>query len=269
MNWIEADFKGTKVWAEVDEAGKPVAEDGRRGIRYSDAPGSKVYRAAASAVKDLGSAPRVMDAGTPAAPREPSAAAGSPSAPTAPRSSAAPAGPARSNGRGSGFGKAGTRTAAQSAAAATDAKARIGALPSGTILAFTDGACTGNPGPAGSGAVVKLPDGRVFERYKALGAGTNNIGELFAIQLALDLLKENGVDPSAPVSLFTDSQYSLGVLTKGWKAKANVELIASIKASLKAWKKLKIEWVAGHVGVAENERADALARKGVEESKRR
>jgi len=274
MNWIEADFKGTKVWAEVDDAGKPVAEDGRRGIRYSDAPGSKVYRAAASAVKDLGSAPRAMDAGTPAAPREPSAAAGGPSAPTAPRSSgsAAPgttAGAGRSNGRGSGFGKAGTRTAAQSAAAATDAKARIGALPSGTILAFTDGACTGNPGPAGSGAVVKLPDGRVFERYKALGAGTNNIGELTAIQLALDLLKENGVDSSAPVSLFTDSQYSLGVLTKGWKAKANVELIASIKASLKAWKKMKIEWVAGHVGVAENERADALARKGVEESKRR
>ncbi|MDP2310326.1 MAG: RNase H family protein [Pseudomonadota bacterium] len=270
MNWIEADFKGTKVWAEVDDAGRPVADDGRRGIRYSEAAGAKVYRAAASAVKDLGGAPRAMDAGTPAAPREPSvAAAPSSGAPTRSGSSGAPGAPARANGRGSGFGKAGTRTAAQSAAAATDANSRIGALQSGTVLAFTDGACTGNPGPAGSGAVVRLPDGRVFERYRALGAGTNNIGELTAIALALELLKENEVDFATPVSLFTDSQYSLGVLTKGWKAKANVELIASLKAALKPWKKLKIEWVAGHVGIPENERADALARMGVEESKRR
>lgn len=261
MNWVEADFKGTKVWAEVDDEGRPAVADGRRGIRYSDAPGSKVYRAAASAVKDLGGAPRVLDAGTPAAPREP--------ATTSASSSTSPGGPVRSNGRGSGFGKAGTRTAAQSAAAATHATARINGLPSDTVLAFTDGACTGNPGPAGSGAVVRLPDGRVFERYAALGAGTNNIGELTAIRLALDLMKESGVDPSSSVFLFTDSQYALGVLTKGWKAKANVELIASIKSALKPWKRLKIEWVAGHVGVPENERADALARKGVEESKRR
>ncbi|MDP2314568.1 MAG: RNase H family protein [Pseudomonadota bacterium] len=273
MNWIEADFKGTKVWAEVDDAGRPVAADGRRGIRYSDAPGAKVYRAAASAVKDLGGAPRGLDAGTPAAPSTGATTGASSGASNgASRGAAgtsAPGAPARTNGRGSGFGKAGTRTAAQSAAAATDAQGRIAALPTGTVMAFTDGACTGNPGPAGSGAVVKLPDGRVFERFAALGIGTNNIGELTAIQLAVDLLTENAVDPSTPVALYTDSQYALGVLTKGWKAKANVELIASLKAALRPWKRLKIEWVAGHVGVPENERADALARKGVDESKRR
>jgi len=253
MSWIEADFKGTKVWAEVDAAGRPLAEGGRRAIRYSEAAGAKVYRAAASAVNDRGGTPRELGPGVSADATIPAGGAS----------------PGRTSGRGSGFGKAGTRTAAQAAAAAVDAQSRIGALSAETVRAFTDGACTGNPGPAGSGAVVKLPDGRVLERYKALGEGTNNIGELTAIQLALELLTQAGVDPATPVALYTDSSYSLGVLTKGWKAKANVELIASIKAALRPWKQLKIEWVAGHVGVPENERADALARKGVDESKRR
>jgi ribonuclease HI len=270
MSWVRADFKGAKVWAEVDGEGKPVVNAGRRGIRYSDAPGAKVYSATASVVKDLGGEIQALDAGTPAAPPAPKEANGSPAGGGGAAGNGAPArNGARPNGRGSGFGSAGTRTAAQSAAAATDAKARIAAVADGTALAFTDGACTGNPGPAGSGAVVKLPDGRTVERHRALGTGTNNIGELTAIQLALDLLAENEVDPLTPVMLYTDSQYALGVLTKNWKPKANVELIGSIKAALRPWRRLRIEWVAGHVGVPENERADALARRGVEESRRR
>lgn len=251
MSWIEADFKGTKVWAEVNEGGGAKVADGRRAIRYSDAPGAKVYRAAALAVHDGTGPIRALDAGVPAEPKAPGTA------------------PASKSGRGSGFGSAGTRTAAQAAAAATDAKARIAALPAGTILAFTDGACTGNPGPAGAGAVVRLPDGRSAERYTACGQATNNVGELTAIGLAVELLTELGVDPTSPVALFTDSTYAAGVLTKGWKAKANIELIAGIKAALRPWRKLSIEWVAGHVGVADNERADILARKGVEDSRRR
>ncbi len=261
MSWIQADFKGTKVWAEVDEGGKPVEAGGRRAIRYSDAPGAKVYKATAASVKDMGGPVRALDAGVPADPGGGAARSGGGVAGGAP--------PRPKNGRGSGYGSAGTRTAAQSAAAATDAKARIAALPAGTVLAFTDGACTGNPGPAGSGAVVRLPDGGVFERHQACGFATNNVGELTAVKLALELLAENGVDPSTPVALFTDSDYTMGVLTKGWKAKANVELIAEIKQALRPWKNLRIEWVAGHVGVADNERADVLARRGVDESRRR
>ncbi len=259
MSWVQADFKGAKVWAEVDAVGKPVENSGRRGIRYSDAPGAKVYGASASAVKDLGGEIRGLDAGVPATSSPAAGGAGG----------AAPRPAVGKSGRGSGFGSAGTRTAAQGVAAAADAKARIDAVAEGTVLAFTDGACTGNPGPAGSGAVLKLPDGRIVEGHRALGHGTNNIGELTAIQLALDLLAANAVDPLTPVRVYTDSTYSLGVLTKAWKPKANVELIASIKAALRPWKRLKIEWVAGHVGVAENERADALARRGVDESRRR
>ena len=71
------------------------------------------------------------------------------------------------------------------------------------------------------------------------------------------------VDPSAKVVVHTDSQYSIGVLTKGWKAKANVELVAKIVALVKAHKGLKIVYVPGHAGVAGNERADELAREAV------
>ena len=136
------------------------------------------------------------------------------------------------------------------------------------MLAFTDGACTGNPGPAGSGAVVKLSDGRTVEASRALGTATNNIGELTAIAMALDLLDQNDVTLAEPVAIFTDSQYAIGVLAKGWKAKANVELIAHIKARLRMRRATQLHWVAGHVGVVENERADELAREGVEESRR-
>ncbi|MFZ5475573.1 MAG: ribonuclease HI [Myxococcota bacterium] len=230
MRWIKARFKDADVWAEIDAAGKPVVKGGRRAIKYKEAPGAKVYSATASGVVD--GTEVIEDPG---------------------------------GGAAGGFGKAGTRTAAQTAAAATDAKARLAALPEGTVVAFSDGACTGNPGPAGSGAVVKLPDGRVLERHRALGLATNNIGELTAVRLALELLDEAGVAKDAPVALFTDSKYAIGVLTQGWKAQANRELIAELKRALAA-RPLSMSWVAGHAGIPLNERADELARRGVRES---
>ena len=116
--------------------------------------------------------------------------------------------------------------------------------------------------------MVKLADGRQIERHKALGEGTNNIGELVAIGMALEILREQEVARDAQVALFTDSDYSIGVLTRAWKPKANIGLIGGLKRALAEWKSLTIYWVAGHAGVTENERADALARKGVEESRR-
>ena len=236
MKWIKADFKGTEVWAEVDEANKPVVAGGRRAIRYKDTPGSKVYNGTASAIRDLGGEAKEIAAPEPEAPS---------------------------------FGKAGTRSAAQTVAAATDARSRIDALPPGTVLVFTDGACMGNPGPAGSGAVVRISSDRVVERSRALGEGTNNIAELTAIGMAMEILREEGVPRDAPIALFTDSSYAIGVLAKGWKAKANVGLIAALKRELVQWERMKLHWVAGHAGVKENERADVLAGLGVEESKRR
>ncbi len=259
MAWARASFKGQSVWAEVDAEGAPVVTGGRIAVRYSDKAGATIYQAGASRVEPSGKPPVELPPGA-AAPESPA---------DAPRpASPAGASPGARSGRGSGFGSAGTRTAAQTTAAKAAASAQVSAAAN-AVRCFTDGACTGNPGPAGAGLHVKFPDGRVVERHKALGFATNNVGELAAIEMALDELDVAAVEPGAAVVIFSDSQYAKGVLTQGWKAKANVELITAIRTRLRSRPGATLQWVAGHVGLAENERADALARKGVEESRRR
>lgn len=249
MPWISAQFKGKEVWAEVDESGAPLLNGTLRRVRYSPAAGAKLYTANAANVQSTGARPVTLPDG--AAP-EPLPEGGR------------AAGPAS---RGSGFGKAGTRTAAQATAAKVDAKQRIAALEPDVVQAFTDGACSGNPGPAGSGCVVKLPGGKLVERHKSLGEGTNNIAELVAIGMALEVLRDEGVDRKTRVAIFSDSSYAKGVLTGGWKAKANGVLIRKLKEAMAEWPNAELNWVAGHVGIPENERADALANKGVYESR--
>lgn len=139
---------------------------------------------------------------------------------------------------------------------------RPGKIPetpnAGEILAFTDGACQGNPGPAGLGVVIQ--DGQeVIEISEYLGRGTNNIAELTAILRALERITTR----EREVHLYTDSSYAIGVLAKGWKAKANPELIERIKRELSRFSKLTLYKVKGHAGHALNERVDALARDAV------
>lgn len=251
MAWAKATFKDKDVWVEVDASGRLKVEGGRVPIRYSANAGAKIYRGSGSGVSLVGLPAEELPEGTAAV-----------------EGAAPAAAPIKPASRGSGFGKAGERSEAQTAAAARDARSRLASLPLGTIVAFTDGACTGNPGPAGSGMVLRFPDGRSVERFKALGRATNNIGELSAIALALDCLDEEAVPNDSKVAIFTDSEYSRGVLSMGWKAKANQELIAGILVKMKRRTGLSLHWVAGHAGVADNERADVLARKGVEASQK-
>lgn len=262
MFWARASFKGAKVWAEVDAEGAPIVNDGRISVRYSDKAGATIYKAGASRVEPAGGKATELPEGAAAAegPVAAGKAGNSGGGGSTPRN-------APGSGRGSGFGSAGTRTAAQASAAKAAAGAQLAATAH-AIQCFTDGACVGNPGPAGSGLVVKFPDGTRVERYRALGLATNNIGELTAIEMALDELAAAAVDSAAAVVVFSDSQYARGVLTLGWKAKANVSLIAGIRAKLRERPGVSLQWVAGHVGIAENERADALAGRGVEDSRR-
>ncbi len=130
------------------------------------------------------------------------------------------------------------------------------------IIVYTDGACTGNPGPAGLGAVIMDGDGRE-ELSEYLGAGTNNIAELSAILRALEVLDTDDAR-ARPIRIHTDSSYSIGVLTKNWKAKANQELIAKLRDLAAKFRYLQFVKVKGHSGVPENERADELARQAIE-----
>src|SRR5690606_4057587 len=121
---------------------------------------------------------------------------------------------------------------------------------------YTDGACTGNPGPMGLGVVI-LDGGERREIAEYRGIGTNNIAELTAILRALE-----AVAPEArgrPVVIHSDSSYAIGLLSQGWKAKANQELVAALRAEAARFPDLRFVKVRGHAGVPENERADELA----------
>jgi ribonuclease HI len=127
------------------------------------------------------------------------------------------------------------------------------------VIVYTDGACSGNPGPAGLGVVVQRAE-ETIERYEFLGTATNNIAELTAVLRALD---EVSRDEAALIH--TDSQYAIGVAQKGWKAKANTELVAELRRALGAHGRSQLRYVRGHAGIVLNERADALARRAIEE----
>ena len=243
MGWRRGTFKDQTVWIEVDAKGQPVVQAGRVPIRYQASGAAKIYRAGAGRV--------AVDDGAPIE----SLAEGAPASDAAAKSKSK---------SGSGFGKAGTRSAQQAAMAAEVARQQIDSLAGEAVIAFSDGACRGNPGPAGSGAFVELPDGARWEASKHLGRATNNVAELTAIGLVLDLLGDAGVEPQAHVVIFSDSSYANGVLVKKWKAKANQDLIADLKDRLSAWDNLEIVWIAGHAGIDGNERADELANRGVD-----
>jgi ribonuclease HI len=123
-----------------------------------------------------------------------------------------------------------------------------------TVVAYVDGACSGNPGPAGMGAVVQEGD-QVRELSEYLGEGTNNIAELKVIQRVAESVE----DKSKKLVIYSDSKYAAGVLQEGWKAKANKELIADVKAALSEFQFWEIHYVKAHAGIELNERADELA----------
>lgn len=137
------------------------------------------------------------------------------------------------------------------------------------VIIYTDGACSGNPGPGGWGALLKWG-----EHEKTLNGGeaetTNNRMELMAAIEALKALKKR-----CPVDLYTDSQYVKGGITgwihnwkrNGWKTAAkkpvkNADLWQDLDEQITRHD-LSWHWVKGHAGVEGNERADELARLGM------
>lgn len=134
----------------------------------------------------------------------------------------------------------------------------IGTADRQAIRIYTDGAASGNPGPAGVGIVLQYGEHeKEISRY--IGETTNNIAELEAIRIGLGELKKKEL----PVRIFTDSSYAHGVLSRGWKARKNQEVVRAIKEMIKGYKDVKLMKVRGHAGHAQNEQADKLARSAI------
>ena len=226
MAWAKRSLRGTDVLARVrDDGSLDEGPDGRVDIKYKPEEEAKVYRASVRNLETVADAPG--PAPSVKAPAKTAAKATSPS-------------PAKTTGRPSG------PRAAPSSARPT--------------VIYTDGACTGNPGPMGIGAVILRGSDR-RELTAFIGVGTNNIAELTAIERALDALDD--ADRDGPVLVHADSAYAIGVLSGAYKAKKNIDLIARIRAKVDRFPHLKFVKVAGHAGVAENERCDQLATQAI------
>jgi len=122
------------------------------------------------------------------------------------------------------------------------------------IVIHTDGACKGNPGRGGWGAVIEQNGGQL-----QLSGGepqtTNNRMEMTAVIKGLE-----AVDPSAKVLISSDSTYVVNTMTKGWKRKANHDLWDQLDSLVRS-RDVSWRWVRGHNGDRGNELADKLATK--------
>ncbi|QBF29999.1 ribonuclease HI [Thalassococcus sp. S3] len=142
------------------------------------------------------------------------------------------------------------------------------------LFAYTDGACSGNPGPGGWGVLLRAVNGDTILKERELSGGeaetTNNRMELLAAINAL-----NALERPSTITVITDSAYVKNGVTgwihgwkrNGWKTASkkpvkNVELWQALDEAQKRHQ-VRWEWVKGHAGHPENERADELARGGM------
>jgi ribonuclease HI len=223
-------FKGNRVFVEMDEDGKLVIVEGRAQMKYR-LEDTCIYSPSPKNLSEMDDLEGSQETSKPTAKRRATRGKSNPEGTT----------------------KSATKGTARRAPTVTD----------DTTIAYTDGACSGNPGPAGLGYVVVFPDGKCVQRGEPLGIATNNIAELTAIMRVLELVDS----PSSTVIIHTDSAYSIGVLSQGWKAKANKELIFEIKQLLSRLPNVTLRKVKGHAGVPENELVDHLARSAAETQK--
>jgi ribonuclease HI len=222
MPWLRHHLRDADVWAKVDASAALITDAmGRVEIVYKPAPGAKVYRASARNLTPVpGSEPVEVEieAGAPAEAR-----------PQATRGAA-------------------KKPPGKSSHQATD-------VPGNAIHVWTDGACSGNPGPAGLGVVVVGDGAAQREISEYLGQATNNIAELTAILRGLAAVE----DKTRTVIVYSDSAYSIGLLTQDWKAKKNIELVQALRAVCRQFSDLRFVKVLAHSGIALNERVDQLA----------
>src|SRR5262245_42367440 len=229
MPWVRRRYRGNKVWVEVDGADALVLDErGLARVRYKPDDEQRTYSVRPAEVH------AVDDADAPAS------------------------GPSPRRDRR-------TKDAAADAEAATAADPAAGeafepgddvpALAGLEVHAYTDGAASGNPGPAGIGVVLLYREHKK-EVSRYLGETTNNVAELTAVLVALDLVKRRDL----PVRVHADSTYVIGVVTGAMRAKANADLVDRIRLAAKSFPDLRFVKVPAHSGVEHNERADALAR---------
>ncbi|MEA1969516.1 MAG: ribonuclease H [Thermodesulfobacteriota bacterium] len=222
-SWKRMSFKGNKVWVEIDNDGKFPIKNGKVLIKYNLKQDYEYYIKKENLKPEKNAVPKKSAKLT------------------------------QSNKKKSAD-KASSGKASSGKTFSGKTESLDKTVPENSIIIYTDGASSGNPGPSGIGVFLSFGK-HEKEISEFIGNSTNNIAELKAIKRALLELKRDDL----PVRIYTDSSYSLGLLTKGWKPKKNIELVESIKKLIKGFNDLDIIKVKGHAGIEGNERADSLA----------
>ena len=190
------------------------------------------------------------------------------------------------------YGSAGKRTETQTTAALAYGTQLIASIPTTHHIAYTDGSAkhikhkktprtntphppmtkplkpTPNPGPCGSGVCLTLPrtthNTPDILAIAPLGKGTNNIGELFAIGMAIDMFLAHS-NENDTLHILTDSKLTALLIEHGAHARANKALVQAVRH--KYWlarttRRVRVRWLPAHIGLRGNEDADALADEG-------
>lgn len=227
MPWRPYKLNAKDCWVRVDETGAPTLNArGLVDVIYKVASSSKIYSGKAANLVERAGEIAELDV-------DPSEAAGATSASAA-------------------TGKTSSRSGSASNGGGT--MPVVPGLPADAIHVWTDGGARPNPGPSSIGVVIV--DGKQhLELSEFLGPGTNQTAELTAMLRGL----EEVTDRQRTVVIYSDSAYAIGLLSQGWKAKANVELVAELRALCRQFKDVRFVKVLGHSGISLNERTDQLA----------
>lgn len=134
----------------------------------------------------------------------------------------------------------------------------------GGVKIYTDGACSGNPGPGGYGVIIEFPDGTEELIAEGFALTTNNRMELRAVIAGIMRAQERGFDVE---EITSDSSYVINAVTRGWlhswrrenyTGRQNADLWKELDKLIQG-KSIKFQWIKGHAGHAQNERCDKLA----------
>lgn len=233
MPWRPYKLNAKDCWARVDETGALVTNQrGLVDVIYKVASSSKIYSGKPTNLIERPGEIAQLDV-------DPAEAAPAPSASAA---------------TGKTSGRGGAAAAAAGASSGGSGAPFVAGLPADAIHVWTDGGARPNPGPSSIGVVIV--DGKQhLELSEFLGEGTNQIAELTAMLRGL----EEVTDRQRTVVVYSDSAYAIGLLSQGWKAKANIELVAELRALCREFRDLRFVKVLGHSGISLNERTDQLA----------
>jgi len=222
VEWKRMRFKKNKVWLATNPDGSPLTKNGKVLIKYQLKQDYE-YWVKAESVKRIETPSAASEESTKSRIREP--------------------GPQKKTKR-------------------IDAKPTADIDAGDAISIFTDGASSGNPGPAGIGVLLRYRE-YIKEISVDIGIATNNAAELKAVEAGLAAVKKSDL----PVRIFTDSSYVYGVLVLNWKAYKNQAQIESIRKSISQFADLKIVKIKGHAGLEGNERADFLATSAIKKAR--